>query len=225
MQLYQCGGSLIDEYTILTAAHCVQPTIKKGASIGSLAYVDVFFGVHNLVSSEYVIRSSRIITVLNDHSFFLFNFYILNFIKIQHEKYDANTQLNDIALIKLSSKAILGKKVQIACLPNDTISVDPNTDSIAVGWGTQSFGGVTSNVLLQVNLTIYDPSICPTLPNLKKDWNTQLCAGDLLGKKDTCQGDSGGPLFIKQTFNGISKLVVAGLTSYGDGCAIPDAPG
>jgi secreted trypsin-like serine protease len=39
------------------------------------------------------------------------------------------------------------------------------------------------------------------------------------------QGDSGGPLFVKDTIGGKSKYVIAGLTSYGDGCGLRDRPG
>lgn len=54
-------------------------------------------------------------------------------------------------------------------------------------------------------------------------WN--FLKGEYKGGKDTCQGDSGGPLMYKEVINGKEKMVVAGITSYGDGCADPGLPG
>ena len=45
------------------------------------------------------------------------------------------------------------------------------------------------------------------------------------GGKDTCQGDSGGPIFVQDTVNGKLKYVLAGIVSYGNGCAQPNNPG
>ena len=46
-----------------------------------------------------------------------------------------------------------------------------------------------------------------------------VCAGD--GNTDTCQGDSGGPLMVSDG----SFLILAGITSWGIGCADPSFPG
>ena len=38
-------------------------------------------------------------------------------------------------------------------------------------------------------------------------------------------GDSGGPLYVQDTVNGVTKYVLAGVVSYGDGCAVAGYPG
>jgi hypothetical protein len=48
---------------------------------------------------------------------------------------------------------------------------------------------------------------------------TMVCAGS--GPTDTCQGDSGGPLMVPR----LDAFVLAGVTSWGEGCADPRYPG
>lgn len=45
------------------------------------------------------------------------------------------------------------------------------------------------------------------------------------GGKDTCDGDSGGPLYLRERVNGKFRFLLAGITSYGDGCGLPGKAG
>jgi hypothetical protein len=103
--------------------------------------------------------------------------------------------LNDIAVLTLSSEVDLNDTIQLACLPNPKIENFPSdTDQPiavwAMGWGEQENDGkFSSQVLKNVQLTLYDPYDCNlVLPEYEKNWNTQLCAGEINGQKDTCQG-------------------------------------
>ena len=52
--------------------------------------------------------------------------------------------------------------------------------------------------------------------------DAMICAGyPGVGEKDACQGDSGGPFVC----NDGGKAVIAGVVSWGNGCALPDFPG
>ena len=78
-----------------------------------------------------------------------------------------------------------------------------------------------------VKLTVYsNTTYCSKVsPFAAKNWNKQLCAGEIAGGKDTCQGDSGGPLYVLDTVVNKTKYVLAGIVSYGDGCASAGKPG
>ena len=110
----------------------------------------------------------------------------------------------------------------------------------AAGWGqTQGTGSnwVQTNdgnnilrkvqVLIQTQMTCLSTRLGPALTN------NMMCAGPLEGGKDTCQGDAGGDkdYFIRHqfTYGPLGPLlvgrVVAGITSWGFGCAEPNSPG
>jgi len=92
--------------------------------------------------------------------------------------------------MKLDTEAILDKYVQIACLPSTSSSTFPDfVESYAPGYGSLWFNGPLPNTLQNVNLDIYNESYCnDVLPLVPKNWDSQICAGDLKGQRDTCQG-------------------------------------
>lgn len=77
-------------------------------------------------------------------------------------------------------------------MPNPSQLIYPNTSNIdgyIVGWGTLTYGGSTPDTLQNTKITVYDGSSCSTVsPDTAKDWNSQICAGNIAGGKDTCQG-------------------------------------
>jgi secreted trypsin-like serine protease len=83
-----------------------------------------------------------------------------------------------------------------------------------------------STVLKQVNLTIYPNEFCTNVsPSVIKNWNAQICCGDINGERDACQGDSGGGLYIPQNLSNIFHYTIDGIVSYGEQCASPMKPG
>ena len=89
-----------------------------------------------------------------------------------------------------------------------------------VGWGATSEGGDVSDTLLKVSVPVVDNSTCAekySASGSNYDKASMFCAGVPEGGKDSCQGDSGGPAYVG------GKL--AGIVSWGQGCARKDFPG
>ena len=110
---------------------------------------------------------------------------------IPHENYNENTKLNDIAIIKLSKVLELNQYIQIACLPSADTKFYPqsNIDCWTLGWGKLGTN-IQPDELYDVKLTIYNSSMCDMVAyGVPKIWESQICAGEYLGGKDSCQGN------------------------------------
>lgn len=135
--------------------------------------------------------------------------------------YNGLTGQNDVAMLKLQRVAPYQPLRVIG--PNEPSIWAPGTLARIIGWGTTSDGGPPSDVLLKADVPLVADSTCSSAyarhaPPM--DPNTMVCAGD--GIHDTCQGDSGGPLMVRDTGG---NWALAGITSWGEGCANPNYPG
>ena len=142
---------------------------------------------------------------------------------VRHPKYSSSTMENDMALIKLDRPSILGPGVGLVCLGDDSHHLpldDLNNQCLISGWGTLSSGGSQPNTLQEVMVPLVSPSECGRVYGQTMH-SSMLCAGFKSGGKDSCQGDSGGPLVCQ--FSG--KYFLEGVTSFGIGCADPEAYG
>ncbi|XP_022786238.1 uncharacterized protein LOC111326491 isoform X2 [Stylophora pistillata] len=187
-----CGGSLVDLYWVITAAHCVRWKSPANLKIR----VGAHYRTSGSVGTEQDITVSKIIV---------------------HENYQTpKTYSNDIALLYLEKPVVLGVGVGLVCLPEikNILPVDLNETCWITGWGNLYSGGYQPNTLMQASVPLVSKQRCSNVYPGKID-DTMLCAGLDQGGIDTCQGDSGGPLVCE--FNGTWYL--EGITSWGYGCA------
>lgn len=185
-----CGGTLVKPTVVITAAHCI-------LGLPAPHVTGVLLGRLTLsgTGGEQIPIAGMVI----------------------HPLWNAANNTYDIAAIKLqraSSQTPLPWVV-----PGQEALYAPGVTATVTGWGATSEGGSGSNTLKEANVPIVSDTTCAASYGgapLGINASQHVCAGYANGGTDTCQGDSGGPLMVK---NAANQFVLAGVTSFGRGCA------
>lgn len=189
---YQCGGTIIADKWILTAAHCTFDDNGNDFSADSML---VLIGDEDLskINTAHIVKNV-----------------------IKHADYNDDSYANDIALLELKTAITFSEKSAPIKMVTEGDAAegytDPGVMATITGWGeTNSSTHASPNILQQVQLPIVSRN---TALNV---WSSipakVIMAGYQNGTKDACRGDSGGPLIVPVGEEGFK---LAGIVSWGN---------
>jgi len=191
-----CGGTLINENHVITAAHCMPGKTPDNVAI--------MIGDHDLNNPEPAQRAYGVSAIYN------------------HPQYDDDSSQHDITVLRLSVK-VNTTKYSPACFPNFESGQSLHGENGTIsGWGALDYGGDYPDTLQEVQnlIPIVNRETCVTDT---EPWiyesdilDGMLCAGGPDVGMDTCQGDSGGPLTHEFADN---QYELVGVVSWGRNCA------
>ncbi|MBN8468586.1 trypsin-like serine protease [Corallococcus exiguus] len=188
-----CGGSILNEYWLLTAQHCVRD------EEGYLIEPDlVVAGVTQLSESQ----NGQLPSVAE---------------VIPYPGFVGASEGKDVALVHLSTPLDFDdpnvKPIALATAVDESSRVTmPGVVGRATGWGSGYAGGGLTNTLQTTDLILQSNSVAQAAYPADNITADQLTASAL--GTGTCNGDSGGPLTVPYG----DTRVLAGVTSWGYGC-------
>ncbi|GMT36380.1 hypothetical protein PFISCL1PPCAC_27677 [Pristionchus fissidentatus] len=189
-----CGGTVISDRFILTAAHCTPPQ----------SVIQVYSGIIHGNRYEADITEKKLISAVE--------------MTIPHPEYNDTTDDNDIAILRLEEPLVFGHNVSPICLPNKDQSIPDDGQAVVVGFG-ETYREDAGNWDLKDDERLRESAVTLIRPEICEDRRvndtmnsvTRICAGS--SGHGTAPGDSGGPLLMKEERG---RWFQIGITSYGD---------
>lgn len=213
-----CGGSLVSQNWVMTAAHCIMDFRSNFKQDFGAQSVKLYIGASDCFGTGAIIREPANVII--------------------HENFNTFAYMNnDIALIELSSPVEYTDKIKPIC-----IEPDRYTDKVFFGGGGKvmmTYGKVsgcgddwrrgtsTSRALMEISIPHVDRDDCEnwfeeqrdnpriSVPANYRFTDKMICAGNTIRRTgDTCKGDSGGALVMVAQ----NRWVQTGIVSFGIGC-------
>ena len=208
-----CGGSILSENWILTAAHCCDKAHQYGLDINVVA------GGVSLQTNEGMEQQTSVADI-----------------HIPEDYGKAGTN-NDICMLRLARDLEFNENVSSINLPAKNQKLNETTHLVMTGWGT-TMGSPIHPDEAKLQFPFIDHMKKTTVPYMEyescmkayKDWipcknfsicpvMTDICTGGNDNSKVDCAGDTGGPLID------VDGNILMGVVSWGNKCAVERYPG
>jgi secreted trypsin-like serine protease len=197
-----CGGALLNERWVATAAHCFEGLKDRNAQ--QATPIEVRLGRHDQTATA---EDSQVVTGIAEI--------------IRHPDFNKDTFDNDLALVKLDDHIIFSDYVMPICLGESKELTEETffrhhtlRMGHVTGWGQLKESGPQPKFLQELRMPLVPQNTCKTSTQFKVTGN-MFCAGyaqEIVG--DACKGDSGGPFVAQHD----TKWHLLGVVSWGEGC-------
>ncbi|XP_055594255.1 serine proteinase stubble-like isoform X3 [Uranotaenia lowii] len=199
--LHKCGAALLNENWAITAAHCVD-NVPPSDLLLRLGEYDLA-----LEEEPYGYQERRVQIVAS------------------HPQFDPRTFEYDLALLRFYEPVVFQPNIIPVCVPENDENFIGRT-AFVTGWGRLYEDGPLPSVLQEVTVPVIENKICEAMYRsagyIEHIPHIFICAGWKKGGYDSCEGDSGGPMVIQR---GDKRFQLAGVISWGIGCAEANQPG
>ncbi|CAH2102204.1 unnamed protein product [Euphydryas editha] len=175
-----CGGSIINNRSVLTAAHCLD-------------------------SFSTVLNRWRIRVGSSDANSGGVTF-TLNRIA-RHGSYNSVALYDDIAVLRINGAFSFNNNVRAGSIAGPNYNLPDNAPVWLLGWASVSFtSGAQTDQLSHVQVWVVNQSVCRSrfIAHPRSIMDSMLCSGYLdVGGRDGCQGDFGSPVVHNNVIVGV----------------------